>query len=389
MPFIQEPAYIIAILFLLVILSEWLAKKNFFKHFGSVLIIIISTAILANLRIIPSSGNAPPLYDRIFEYAAPLGIFFLLLDVRLKDLKLAGLPMLTMFLIGSAATIGSVVISYLLVSPQQHMNNAEAIAGMFTGTYIGGSVNLNAVALQYGVQKDGTLYAAVNAVDNILTTFWIFMTILLPPLLQKLIPRKKNIAPELKGLTNEEIRSSVINVKTETSITDISLLLALGFGGMFISSVVTKYIPQIPTILVLTTLALVFAQIPFIQKLKGGKLMGMLLVMIFLAVIGAFCDITALLQSSEVAGNLLLWDFLIILIHGLLIFGIGGLLKQDWDIISIASNANIGGAASAPVCAVSLGRTDLQLPGILAGSIGLAIGSYLGIMVTELLSKLN
>lgn len=385
MTFIQQPAYIIFVLFLLVVFSEWLATKKFFKFFGPILIIIIAAAILANLNIIPSSGNATPLYYKIFEYAAPLGIFFLLLDVRLKDIKMAGLPMLTMFLIGALATMAGVVIGYWIINPQTHMNNAKAIAGMFTGTYIGGSVNLNAVALHYGVQKDGSLYAAVNAVDNIMGTFWIFMTILLPPILQKIFPRKKNIPPEIKGLSNEEIIHKVTQAKTDTSVFDIALLLTLGFGSMFIASLITNYIPQVPSILVLTTLALLLAQIPFIQQLKGGKLMGMLLIMIFLAVIGAFCDIGALLDNKEVAQSLLLWDAVLILIHGILIFGIGGLLKQDWDIIGVASNANVAGSATAPVCAVSLGRPELQLPGILAGSIGLAIGSYLGILVTTLL----
>jgi uncharacterized membrane protein len=386
MSFIQQPAYIIAVLLLLVVFSEWLAKKGFFKHIGSVLIIIIAAAILANCKVIPSSGNAPPLYNQIFTYAAPLGIFFLLLEVKLKDLKLAGLPMLVMFFIGSAATIIGVVIGYWIFSPQDHhVDKAYAVAGMYTGTYIGGSANLNAIALQYGVNKDGTLYAAVNAVDNILTTIWLFMTMLLPPVLQRILPRKKNTPPELKGLSDDELRNMVTHMKTEVTITDISLLLAMGFGSMFISWLVTNYIPQIPSILTLTTLALLLAQIPFVQKLKGGKLMGLLLIMMFLAVIGAFCDISALLHSGEVAGILLIWDTVLILIHGIIIFTIGGLFKQDWDIVSIASNANIGGATSAPVCAASLGRPDLQLPGLLVGSIGNAIGTYCGIIVAEFL----
>jgi uncharacterized membrane protein len=53
--------------------------------------------------------------------------------------------------------------------------------------------------------------------------------------------------------------------------------------------------------------------------------------------------------------------------------------------VSIASNANIGGTATAAVCANSLGRHDLQLPGILAGAVGNAIGTYAGIFVAELL----
>jgi len=201
----------------------------------------------------------------------------------------------------------------------------------------------------------------------------------------RFFPRKRRIAPELKGFSEEELRNMINYMKAETTITDIAFLLALGIGSMFLSALITNYFPQVPSILVLTTLALVLAQIPFVQKLKGGKLMGFLLVMIFLAVIGAYCDIGALLKSGEAAGILLVWDAVLIAIHGLLIFTIGGIFRQDWDIVSIASNANIGGATSAPVCAASLGRPDLQLPGLLAGSIGNAIGTYCGVMVAEFL----
>jgi uncharacterized membrane protein len=386
MPFIQQPIYIITVLLLLVVFSEWLARKKIFSHIGSALIVIIAGAILANLSIIPSSHNAPALYEGIFQYAAPLGIFFLLLEVKLKDLKLAGVPMMMMFLIGSAATMAGAIIGYKIFSPQNHgVNLAHAVAGMYTGTYIGGSANLNAVAITYGVNKDGTLFAAINAVDNIVTTIWLMMTLLLPALLQKIIPRKRKIPPQLQGLTDEELRQRMGMAVNEIKLVDTSLLLALGFGAMFISSLVSGYIPQIPSILILTTLALILAQVPFIQKLSGGKIFGLLLIMIFLAVVGAYCDISALIKSGSIAGILLLWVSGIVLIHGLLIFGIGGLLKQDWDIVSIASNANIGGATSAPVCASSLGRQDLQLPGLLAGSVGNAIGTYLGILVAELL----
>ena len=384
MSIIQQPLYILTILLLLVLFSEWLAEKKFFKHIGSVLLVIIFAAILANLNIIPSSHNAPALYDGIFHYAAPLGLFFLLLQVRLKDLKLAGLPMMMMFLIGSAATIAGVVISYKMLSPQDHhINSAHAVAGMYTGTYIGGSANLNAIALEYGVNKDGTLFAAINAADNIITTIWMMATLILPSLFQRLIPRKRNIAPHLAKLSDEEIKERMLQPASHIQLSDIAILLALGLGTMFVSEQAAAYIKGLPSILVLTTLALLFAQLPFVQKLHGSRIIGFLLIMLFLAVVGAYCDIRALVNSGEVAGILLLWVTLIVFIHGILIFLVGGILKQDWDIVSIASNANIGGATSAPVCANSIGRPDLQLPGLLAGSVGNAIGTYLGILVAE------
>lgn len=385
MSFIQEPTYIIAVLLLLIVFSEWLAGKRFFRNIGSILIIIIAAAILANLAVIPSSYNAPPLYDGIFQYAAPLGIFFLLLQVKLKNLKTAGLPMMLMFLIGSAATMTAAIVGFKIFSPENHINLAHAVAGMYTGTYTGGSVNLNAVALHYQVNKEGVLYAAVNAVDNILTTIWIIVTLVLPKILRRFIPRKRKLPSHLEGLSDEEIRTNLVHDASSINLPDLAVLLALGFGSMFISSQVSQAVPWIPSILVLTTLALVFAQIPYIQKLQGGRVIAMILIMLFLAVIGAFCDLNALMSSGSAAGILLVWVTFIVFFHGFIIFAIGGLLKQDWDIIAIASNANIGGATSAPVCAVSIGRPDLQLPGLLAGTVGTAVGTYLGFIVAEFL----
>lgn len=384
MQLIQQPAYILTVLLLLVVLCEWLARKKGFMQVGAVILIILFAAVLANISIIPSAHNAPPLYGSIFTYAAPLGIFFLLLEVKLKDLRYAGAPMMMIFLVGSIATVAGVVVGYQLFSPQDHaVPNAHAIAGMYTGTYIGGSANLNAIALHYGVNKDGALFAAVNTVDNIVGTPWMAMTMLLPPLLRKFIPRKKSIPAEMAALTDEQLRDLSSRLHDHVNMRDIALLLALGFGSLFLSTWLNEQFPEVPVIIVLTTIALALAQLPFVQRLKGGKMMGTLLILLFLAVVGAFCDIQALLQSGDTAGILVMWVIIIIMVHAVIIFMVGGLCKLDWDIISIASNANIGGSTSAPVCAAGLGRPDLQLPGLLAGSVGNAIGTYAGIMVAE------
>jgi uncharacterized membrane protein len=384
MAFIQDPVYVLCVLFAVILLANWLAKRRYFRQVGAVILVILFGAILANLGLIPSSHNAIPLYDGIFRYAAPLAIFFLLLEVRLKDLRYAGFPMIAMFLVGSIATIGAVLLGYWIWQPAAHgIAMAPAVAGMYTGTYIGGSANLNAVALHYEANKEATLFAAVNAVDNLVGTPWMLATIVLPPILRKLIPREKKIAPELRGLSDEALRAMTASQQVSLDIPQLAMLLCLGFGSLFLAQQINSWLPSVPSILVLTTLALLFAQFPFTQKLGGAKLLGMMLILLFLAVVGAFCDVQAVLQSGDAAGRLVLWVLSIILLHGLIIFTVGGIFKLDWDLVAIASNANIGGSTSAPVCAAALGRPDLQLPGLLAGSLGNAIGTYAGLFVAE------
>ena len=383
MQLISDNLYVTAVLLLLVVISEWLGQKKYFHYLGSTLIVIIVAAILANVHLLPSSQDTSVVYDDIFTYAAPLGIFFLLLDVRLKDLRTAGLPMIVIFLAGTAFSVAGVLLGYYFIKPQLHgVRSAFAVAGMYTGTYTGGSANLNAVAITYGVNKDGTLFAAINAADNIITTVWMIITIFLPSLLQKLFPRKQAVTAAVSSSANN---LNTDTVKEEMSILGIGLLLFLGVASLFVSLAVTKLFPKIPSILTLTTIALVLAQMPFVHKLKGDKIFGYFLVLLFLAVVGAYCDIHALVSNGSVALTLLAWVTATVFIHGILLFLSGAIFKQDWYIISIASNANIGGATTAAALAASLGRRDLRLPGILVGSLGTALGTYLGIMVAEFL----
>jgi uncharacterized membrane protein len=380
MPFVADPLYIAAILCLLVAFAEWLSRRKFFSYLGSALIVILAAAILSNTGLLPSSRNAPALYDGVFNFIAPIAIFFLLLDVKLKDLRQAGLPMLLLFALGVFGTMAGAIVGYYLVAPQNHgVPKAFAVAGMYTGTYTGGSVNLNAVALQFGVGKSGTLFAAINAVDNIITTIWIVATLMLPRLLQRIWPRP--IA------TGENAAAAPVALETpeRTSVFDFSVLLALGIGSLFLSQLLSQFLPAIPYVLSLTTVALLLAQMPVVQRLGGAKVLGYFTVLVFLAAVGAYCDLGALIANGAVAGILLGWVTLIVLVHGLILFLIGGLLKQDWAVISVASNANIGGATSAGVLATAIGRGDLRLPGILAGSLGNAVGTYAGFVVAELL----
>ena len=379
---LSEPLYIVAVLALLVALAEWLCRRRGFRQLGSALIVILAAAILANVRLLPTSSNAPPLYDGIFNYVAPLAIFFLLLDVRLRDLRKAGAAMLLLFGLGAIATMVGSVVGYYIVAPRSHgIEDAHALAGMFTGTYIGGSVNLNAIALHYGVTKSGTLFAALNAADNIVTTLWIIATLLLPRLLQRWFPR--NVGTP--GAAAAVATADPLEIEQRIKVFDLALLLALGTGSLFLAQTISHYVPAVPFILILTTIALALAQLSGVQRLHGARTLGYLTVLLFLAVIGAYCDLGALIANGSVALVLLAWVTIVVLVHALLLFSISGLLKQDWATVAIASNANIGGATTAGVLATAVGRDELRLPGILAGSLGTALGTYAGVFVAELL----
>jgi uncharacterized membrane protein len=291
--------------------------------------------------------------------------------------------MLMIFALGAAATMLGSVIGYYIIAPAQNgIPHGPVLAGMFTGTYIGGSVNLNAIALQYGMAKEGTLFAALNAADNIVTTIWIIATLVLPRLLQQRFPR--NIAA-VAGTVVAAAAAPPVEARDRMSVFDLTLLLALGTGSLFAAHTVSHYAPAIPFVIFLTTVALLLAQLPVVQRLQGARTLGYITVLLFLAVVGAYCDIGALIANGSVALLLLAWVSIIVSVHAIVLFGIAGLLKQDWAIVAVASNANIGGATTAGVLATAIGRDELRLPGILAGSVGTAVGTYAGVLIVGLL----
>jgi uncharacterized membrane protein len=76
---------------------------------------------------------------------------------------------------------------------------------------------------------------------------------------------------------------------------------------------------------------------------------------------------------------------LAVLLHGLITLFIGGILYRDWQMIAIVSQANIGGGASAIALAENFNRNELILPAILVGTLGNALGTYLGFFVIYVL----
>lgn len=377
MTFTQEPLFIAGTLCIAVFFANWLTRFPWGKTVGTPIWVILICALLSNLGVIPSAMEGSPVYDGVFLYLAPLGIFIALLEVDLKSVKKAGLPLLLMFLLGSLATVIGVLVSWFLVNPAVQIGDlAPAVAGMFTGTYIGGSINFNAIALHYEVNQSGNLYAAATVVDNLIGTPWIIATLILPKYLQKLFPRKK-LASAYSGEKSQGIEY--------VSISSLASLLALGLLGITVSKVLVGWFSQVPEIIFLTTLALILAQFPAVQQLYGKHTIGFFMILIFLAVIGTLCDFGALAQTGELAGTLMLFVGLLVLIHGLVIFGVGAMLKMDWDVIAVASQANVGGNTTAIAAAESLNRPDLLIPGVLVGSLGNALGTYVGFVISGIL----
>jgi uncharacterized membrane protein len=381
--------YIFTVLSLIVFVSEILVRKTFFKHFGTALLVILVTAVVANLGLIPTSSseeNPVPVYDFIFGTLAPLSILWLLLKVNLRDVLKAGLPIIFLFIVGSFATAAGVVIGMKVINGPEAIGPLyNAIGGMFTGTYSGGSINFNAVALHYDVMKEGVLFGGAVAVDNIITAIWMALCIAVPTVLRRFWP----IISQSNKVAGAKVDLGISEDTESLHPMDLALTLLIGTGVLSFSDWSSSYLLElgygVPSILILTIAALILAQFPFVNKLKGPRMLGLFSVYVFLAVIGAYCDFSALSSIGSLGMSLLVFTLVIIVVHGVITFGVARLFKMDLDMAAVASQANIGGSTSALALARSLGRKDLVLPAVLIGSLGNALGTFLGFWIAGIL----
>ena len=207
--FLDSPLFVLTVLFFNIFLAIYLERTTWLKHIGAALLAIIITAVTANIGLIPSASNPSIVYDHIFTYIAPASIFLLLLGVNLKDLKVAGKPMLVLFLVGSLGTCVGVFVASRLVGSEFGLL-ASPIAGMITGTYTGGSLNFNAIAIHYNMMEEGLLYTSIVAVDNILSAAWMAVTIVLPLALNRLVKRKRTV--QTTTALDDEYDSSSLSI---------------------------------------------------------------------------------------------------------------------------------------------------------------------------------
>ena len=391
----MNPLYVLAVLALAVAVSEWLCRTTPLRHLGTALVVILVAAVLANLGVIPTYSAKVPVYAGIFGFVAPLSIFWLLLCVRLRDVLGAGSTMLGLFVVGALGTTVGVVVGMHVVDGEAAFGELYgAFGGMFVGTYTGGSVNFNAIAIEYGVVEEGVLFAGAAAVDSLMTTVWMAVNLIVPRALGRYWPGAKRRAAAAAAdgalVRAEELDGGIADDTETVHPLDLAWLLALGCGAVVLSDVAAAWLEEsvgvaLPSILILTTLALVLAQLPIVARLKGARLLGMFAVLLFLAVIGALCNVNALIKIGSLGTTIFLFVCVVVTVHGLFVYGAAALARLDPVAASCASQANVGGGTTALALARSLGRPDLVLPSILIGALGTAAGTYLGVLTAEVL----
>ena len=136
------------------------------------------------------------------------------------------------------------------------------------------------------------------------------------------------------------------------------------------------------TVLFVTVVALIAAVTPLVTVAGSGEVSSLLLY----AVIGLLASRASLLELGE-APAWIATGFIVLGIHAVLMLIICKLLKLDLFTADVASLANIGGTASAPVLAGSYSGSLVPV-GILMALMGYVVGPPLAVVCAHIMESL-
>jgi len=337
---------------------------------SAVVISILITFLLSNLYIIPTKA---PTYGIVWSYLVPLAVPLLLFKANIRRIIQEAGPTLVAFGIGS---VGTLVGTYIAFKTIPLGAEGWKLAGIFSSTYIGGSMNYVATSEALHLHSSDLLTAGVAA-DNLVMTLYFLILFALPGIgfLRK---HYKNVHQQ-NAENMQEAESFEEDTDENPNLLDMGKALSIGLLAAAISFYLQHLIGiQGSAILIITLLVVAVATLfpKQMNAIRGADQIGTFLMQIFFAAIGASANILVVLKVGPI---LFLFAGLILFVHLIFILIFGRLFNLDLAEIVIASNANMGGPTTAAAMAVGRRWKTLVIPAILCGTLGYAIATFIGV----------
>ena len=366
--------------------------KKFYTFIPSILLCYFLPSVLNTLGIISDSDGS--LYFFTSRYLLPTTLVLLTLSVDFKEIMKLGKKAVIMFLAGTTGIVLGGPIAILImsaISPETVGGvGPEAVwRGMATvaGSWIGGSANQAAMFEVFGAS--GQLFSSMIAVDVIVANIWMAFLLYGAGASQKVDKWLKADASTIEEVKTrvEDYRSSIAKIPT---LTDTMVILGIGFGVMglahfladFIAPWIEYHAPGLEKfsltkqffwlVVIATAIGLALSFTPA-KKYEGAgaSRLGSVLIYVLIASIGLHMDIKAIFDNP----GLFLVGGIWMLVHVTILLSVAKIIKAPFFFVAVGSQANVGGAASAPVVASAF-HPSLAPVGVLLAVMGYVLGTY-------------
>lgn len=377
----NTPETLLLVMFMTVSIGLWLQKFKVFKSLGPALTVIILGIILSNLKIVPVNHDV---YGILSGYCIPLSICICLLSLDLKEMKkLTKEPIIA--LVSAVLSVCIMAFIFGLVFAGK-IDEGWKVAGMFVGTYTGGSSNLTAIAV--GLDAARETIAAANAADYVIGIPTLVFMFAAPAILknskkfQKFWPYHHTDDELLGEGDHTELMAS-----KEWSIQDIAWMLSLAFAVFAVASWLSGVIfgegfRSAGRVILITTFSIILAQFPRVKRLRGNFDLGLYVALLFLTTIGFAVNLKDFFGSTL---YITVFCFCVVIGCTILHLVITRIFKIRYEYVLLSIVAAISDGPTAALVASSAQWKSLINIGLLMGVIAGACGNYAGITVAYLI----
>lgn len=382
---ITHPLLIIVVLLtieaLVLVLSRHERTRRCFDLLPAVFWIYFLPMLAATFGLIATRS---PVYGMITTWLLPASLVLLLLPVDMKAILRLGPTALAMFFIGAAGIMAGAVISFALFKPLVGPEFWSGF-GALSASWTGGSANM--IAVKEAPSVPDAVFAPMVIVDTVVPYLWMGFMIAMVGL-QPAFDRWNRSDRALLDHYGEQAVRHLTTSGSRRTAAGILLTLAVAFAGGAAAQLIARQLPQIPdmvttytwTIMAVTLIGILLSFSP-VRNLErsGASRTGYDLLYFVLTAIGAKASVASI-GSALV---LIAAGLVIVAVHAVVLLVGARLMRAPLFLVAAASQANIGGVASAPVVA-EVYHPGLASVGLLLAILGNIVGTWLGIVCAQL-----
>ncbi len=378
--------------------------RRMYRYVPALLLCYFVPSLLNTFGVIDGSDKS--LYYVASRFLLPAALVLLTLNLDLKAIASLGPKAVVMFLAGTLGIVLGAPIALLLVSslfPELlNGNGPEAVwRGMTTvaGSWIGGGANQTAMKEIYGVGD--TIFSAMIAVDVLVANAWMAVLLVMVPRAHAWDRQVNADTSALEALQRRMAAWQEEHAKIPL-LRDLMVILAVGFGATGLAHYgadvlapwFTAHFPNLEKyslhssffwLMVLATTLGVLLSLTRAHKLEavGASRVGSAFIYVLVATIGMHMDIGAILEAPVYFLLGAVW----MLVHAAIMLGVARLIRAPLFYMAVGSQANVGGAASAPVVASAF-HPALAPVGVLLAVLGYVLGTYMAWFCGQILQAM-
>ena len=367
--------------------------KKFYIFIPSLLLCYFIPSIYSTLGWI--DPNSSQLYYVASRYLLPASLVLLTLSIDLKAVLNLGWKAIVMFLTGTIGIVIGGPLAMLIIGAidpnilEATSPDNEIWRGLATvaGSWIGGGANQTAMLEVY--QPSSSLFSAMVTVDIIMANLWLAFLLYGASMASKV---DRWLGSDTSAISHllKQVQDYQNKIKRIPSLKDLISILAVAFGITAVSHIIGDNIapwisenaPRLREfsldsaffwIVVTATTGGLLVSFTRLRTLEGAgaSKIGSLFLYILVMTIGLKMDLMAFFEAPSYFFIGLIW----ILVHVALLSLVAKLIKAPLFFVAVGSQANVGGAASAPIVASAF-HPSLAPVGVLLAVFGYALGTY-------------